>query len=114
MTKLTLNLVQGSVSLDFSAEAARQLQAEISTLMQTFKVAAGGAEDRGRPQPKPSMEYRFTGNAFLECFCNPNIWPTPFAAKVLLTIRDDNIRLTTEADLSRVIEDLNLYLDQVD
>lgn len=49
---------------------------------------------------------------FLEIFCNPNIWPSPFAAKVLITVRDASIRLTTEAELTRVIEDLNQYLDQ--
>ena len=48
---------------------------------------------------------RFTGEVLLEIFCNPNIWPTPFAAKVLVTVRDTSIRLTTEAELTRVIED---------
>ena len=111
---LTLNLVQGSVSLDFSGDAARQLKAEISSLMQTFKATAGTSGERGRPQAKPNLEYRFTGRTFLECFCNPNIWPSPFAAKVLLTIRDENIRLTTEAELPQLIEDLNLFLEQVE
>jgi hypothetical protein len=112
MAALTLNLVQGSVSVDFSGDAARQLQSEISSLMQTFKVAAG-SDKNARPKPKPNLEYRFSGRLFLECFCNPNIWPTPFAAKVLLTIRDENIRLTTEAELPQLIEDLNLYLEHL-
>jgi hypothetical protein len=49
---------------------------------------------------------------FLEVFCNPNIYPSPFSAKVLLTVRDDRLRLTTEAELTRVIEDLERYIDQ--
>lgn len=114
MAALTLNLIQGSVSFEFSGDAVRQLQSEISSLMQTFKVEADGSTKKGRPQPKPNLEYRFTGKAFVECFCNPNIWPTPFAAKVLLTIRDENIRLTTEAELPQLIEDLNLYLEQIE
>jgi hypothetical protein len=48
----------------------------------------------------------------LEIFCNPNIWPTPFAAKVLVTLRDERMRVSTELELTRVIEDLNQYLDQ--
>ena len=112
MARITLNLVQGSVALDFSDNAACQLKKEIAALMQTFKATAGSAEAKGRPQPKPNLEYQFTGRTFLECFCNPNIWPSPFAAKVLLTIRDENIRLTTEAELPQLIEDLNLYLEQ--
>jgi hypothetical protein len=58
------------------------------------------------------MEYRYTGEVFLEVFCNPNIYPSPFAAKVLLTVRDDRIRLTTEAELPRLLEDLGQYLEQ--
>jgi hypothetical protein len=58
------------------------------------------------------MEYRYTGDVFLELFCNPNIYPSPFSAKVLLTVRDDRLRLTTEAELTRTIEDIDRYLEQ--
>jgi hypothetical protein len=58
------------------------------------------------------MEYRYTGDVFLEVFCNPNIYPSPFAAKVLLTLRDEKIRLTTEAELTRLIEDIEQFLEQ--
>ncbi len=67
---------------------------------------------RSKVNPQKSMEYQHTGEVFLEIFCNPNIWPTPFAAKVLVTVRDSNIRLTTEAELTRMIEDINQYLEQ--
>jgi hypothetical protein len=73
------------------------------------KTSAGGT----KVSPQRPIEYRHTGEVFLEIFCNPNIWATPFAAKVLLTVRDDKIRLSTEAELTRVIEDVNLYLEQV-
>ena len=48
---------------------------------------------------------------FLEIFCNPNIYPNPFAAKLLITLRDEQIRLTSEAELTRLIEDLDQYLN---
>ncbi|GAB1538874.1 hypothetical protein NUACC21_15380 [Scytonema sp. NUACC21] len=111
---LTLNLVEGSVSFSFSPEAARELKAALDKLMQSLKaVSAKASSSGGKPTPQSPMEYRYTQEVFLEIFCNPNIWPTPFAAKVLLTIRDLNIRLTTEAELTRVIEDVNQYLEQV-
>ncbi len=108
MAQLRLNLVEGSVSFSFSPEAAQELKAAIATLMEHLKAAStsGG----GRPSPKPPMEYQHTGEVFLEIFCNPNIWPSPFAAKVLVTVRDDRIRLTTEAELTRLLEDVNEYL----
>ena len=82
--------------------------------MQKLKtVAAKTASVGGKPTPQKPMEYQYTGDVFLEVFCNPNIWPSPFAAKVLITIRDERIKLTTEAELTRIIDDVNQYLDQV-
>jgi hypothetical protein len=112
MTQLTINLVQGSVSFNFPPEAAQQLQQEISMLMQSLKaVATHASSGGGKPQPQKAMEYTYTGDIFLEVFCNPNIYPSPFAAKVLLTVRDDRLRLTSEAELTQLIEDLNLFLE---
>ncbi|NJL83702.1 MAG: hypothetical protein HC890_13510 [Chloroflexaceae bacterium] len=109
MAQITINLLQGAVSFSFPAEAARKLQEEITALMARLKAVANRSPG-SRPQPQPPMEYRFAGEVFLEVFCNPNIYPSPFAAKVLLTVRDDRIRLTSEAELTRLIEDLGSFL----
>lgn len=111
-SQLKLNLVEGSVSFTFTTEAAKELHSAIAQLMQSLKAAAQASTGGGKPSPQKSMEYRYTGDVFLEIFCNPNIWPSPFAAKVLITVRDERIRLTTEAELTRVIEDINQYLEQ--
>ncbi|AFY79668.1 MAG: hypothetical protein IGR93_14350 [Hydrococcus sp. C42_A2020_068] len=113
MTQITLNLVQGSVSFSFTPEAARELKQEIDRLMQSLKAIAVNVSSGGRLTPQKSMEYRYTGDVFLEIFCNPNIYPSPFAARVLLTVRDDRVRLMTEAELTRIIEDVERYLEQV-
>lgn len=110
---LKLNLVEGSVSFAFTADAARELQQAIAQLMQSLKAATQATGGGGKPTPQKPMEYRYSGDVFLEIFCNPNIWPSPFAAKVLVTLRDERIRLTTEAELTRVIDDVNQYLEQV-
>ena len=112
MTQITLNLIQGAVTFSFTPEAAEGLKKEIDQLMQSLKAIAANVSSGGRPTSQKSMEYRYTGDVFLEVFCNPNIYPSPFAAKVLLTVRDERIRLTTEAELTRVIEDLDRYLEQ--
>jgi len=106
---LTLNLVEGAISFSFNPQAAGDLQAALAQLMQSLKATANSGG--GKASPQKSMEYRYTGEVFLEVFCNPNIWPTPFAAKVLITVRDERIRVTTEAQLSRLIEDVNLYVE---
>jgi hypothetical protein len=110
---LKLNLVEGSVSFAFTADAARDLQQAIAQLMQSLKAATQATGGGGKPKPQKPMEYQYSGDVFLEIFCNPNIWPSPFAAKVLITLRDERIRLTTEAELTRVIDDVNQYLEQV-
>lgn len=111
LSPLTLNLVEGSVAFSFTPGAARELQSAIATLMESLKATAAKPAG-GKPNPQKPMEYRYTGDIFLEIFCNPNIWPSPFAAKVLIVLRDDRIRLTTEAELTRLREDLNQYLEQ--
>ena len=109
-SQLTLNLVEGAVSFTFSLEAAQDLRTAIAQLMVALKATARTTGSKTSPQPP--LEYRHVGEVWLEIFCNPNIWSSPFAAKVLVTVRDSHIRLTTEAELTRIIEDINLYLEQ--
>ncbi len=100
---ITLNLSEGSVRFNFSAAAAQDLQTALTHLRSQWQ----GPATTGQRQ---SLEYQHTGDVFLEIFCNPNIWPNAFAAKALITLRDDRIRLTTEASLSQLQEDLSQYL----
>lgn len=112
-SRLIINLVEGSVAISFTPQAAKELQLALTHLMDSLKAIATKKTAPGaRATPQKPMEYQYTGDVFLEIFCNPNIWATPFAAKVLITLRDDRIRLTTEAELSRLIEDINQYLEQ--
>lgn len=113
MSQLTLNLIQGSVSFKFTPSAAEHLLQEINKLMESLKQITLEHKSGHKPSVKPSMEYQYTGNIFLELFCNPNIYPNPFSAKVLVTIRDEHLRLTSEAELTRLMEDLEGYLQQV-
>ena len=108
----TINLLQGSVSFRFTPEAAQNLKTALDSLMVSMRAIAGTAGSSGRPSPKQPMEYQHTGDIFLEIFCNPNIYPSPFAAKVLVTLRDDRLRITSEAELPRLLEDLDNYLAQ--
>ncbi len=109
MQSLSINLVEGTVSFRFSPESAKELKSAINELMSSLKIVASSP---AKTNPQKSMEYRFTGDVFLEIFCNPNIWPSPFAAKVLITVRDDRIRLSTEVELTRLIDDVNQYIEQ--
>ena len=110
-SQFRLNLPEGTVSFSFTPESARDLQGAIASLMDSLKVTAQGAGSGNKPKPQKPMEYRYTGEVFLEVFCNPNIWSSPFAAKVLITLRDDRIRLSTEMALTRMTDDITQYLE---
>ncbi len=112
-SQLRLTLAEGSVAFSFDPKAAQDLKASIAEVMKSLKASAAATPvSGGKITPQKPMEYQYTGDIFLECFCNPNIYPSPFAAKVLVTIRDDKIRLTSEVELTRLVEDLNVYLEQ--
>ncbi|MFB2836473.1 hypothetical protein [Floridanema evergladense] len=109
---ITFNLMEGSVSFSFTPAAANNLKAALQELTERMKAASAKVASGGGTSPQEPIEYQYTGDVFLEIFCNPNIWANPFAAKVLITLRDERIRLSTEAELTRVIEDVNQYLEQ--
>jgi hypothetical protein len=105
--QFVINLANGSLSFSFTPSAARDLQAATNELLQRLKN-----KEPGKSAPQPPTEYQYTGEVFFEVFCNPNIWPTPFAAKVLITLRDDRIRASAETELTTLIADVSNYLEQ--
>ena len=110
-SQLKLNLVEGSVTFQCSVDTAQTIKKELAQLIVSLKSASSAVGGGQRPERQEPLEYQHAGDVFLELFCNPNIWPSPFAAKVLVTLRDDRIRLTTEAELTQVIEDINQYIE---
>jgi hypothetical protein len=110
---LVFNLASGSVSCGFTATAARELQAKLNEIARVLKAKAAQTDPSSRkPTPNPPIEYQYTGDVFLEIFCNPNIWANVFVAKVSITLRDDRIRVSSEAELTRIIEDVERFVEQ--
>ncbi|MFQ3678890.1 MAG: hypothetical protein SNJ60_00040 [Pseudanabaenaceae cyanobacterium] len=103
--QLILHFEGGAVTLQLSPGAARELQARLYDLIAQLQP--------GPRRSLPPFEYRYTGDIFLELFCNPNLWPSPFAAKILLSVRDDRLRLSQELLLTQVLADLEVYLQSV-
>ncbi len=113
MAQLTLNLETGSVSVELPTETVQAIKATLDDMMVSLKAVAGAPAGASKARsPQKPVEYRYKDAIFLELFCNPNIWPTPFAAKVLITLRDTHLRLSVEAGLSQLIADVSLFLDQ--
>jgi hypothetical protein len=110
-SQLVFNLASGSVSCGFTPTAARELQAKLNEIVQVLKAKTAEIAG-GKPKPSKPVEYQYTGDVFLEVFCNPNIYANPFVAKVLITLRDDRIRVSSEAELTRIIEDVERFVEQ--
>lgn len=114
MTVLTLQLSNGSLSLPLNLATGLELKSVLQQLLQQLRQAATPLSPGQRPTPQPSTDHRLeVGDIRLEVFCNPNLWPSPFAAKVLLSLRQGELRLSLETELSRLMEDLDQYLESI-
>ncbi|GJP34025.1 hypothetical protein CLOM_g18506 [Closterium sp. NIES-68] len=108
---ISFQIGETSLSIPFSVEKARALDASISNLLQTFREK----EKATRPQRWTTMEYRHSGDVsngdvFIEVFCNPNAYANAFQAKALITVKDDRIRFTSEGALSALKANIDEYL----
>lgn len=63
-SRLTLNLVEGSVSFQFTPQAAKELQATLSALISNLKTTAAKAIPGSKANPQTPMEYQHTGDIF--------------------------------------------------
>lgn len=111
--QLVFNLAGGSVTCNLTPTAAIELQTKLKEIVNILKTKTAQTPTSGARTAVKPIEYQYTGDIFLEVFCNPNIWANPFVAKVLITLRDDRIRVVSETELTRAIEDVERFLEQV-
>ncbi|MGY2753142.1 hypothetical protein ACVW0Q_001471 [Thermostichus sp. MS-CIW-21] len=108
--QFALNFATGSASFPLSAEGAREWHRALQTLVERLKVGASGPQR----QPQAPIEFHHAApNLYLEMFCNPNIWPGPHAAKVLVMLKTGALHLSIEVEFSRLQEDLSQYLESL-
>ena len=110
MNQFAIDLIQGAVSFRSDTQAAQNLKQEINASAQSLKEIALRNKQGGKPIPEKPMECQCAGGTFSELFCDPNICPAPSSAEALVTLRGDCIRLTSEAESTRLIEGLEQCL----
>ena len=108
---LTLNLSIGSIRIQCDRTLAADLKAALDRLMQSLKAVAAQPATGSKPTPEKSFEYQHRDRIFLEIFCNPNLYPSPYAAKVLLTLQDEQLRVVVETELTQMLDDVTQFLE---
>lgn len=105
-----LHLDTGSVTFPLSPAAAHDFQTSMEVLKERLRAAT--QPSNGQPkQAQPAVEFRQRGEVFVEVFCNPNIWPSAHAARLLITLKANGVKLSTETDFTRLLEDLAQFLE---
>jgi hypothetical protein len=107
LTQFRLHLNEGSIAFSCEPETAQALDQALKAFLVCFKDATPEAG------PRPCLEFQRSGGVFFEVFCNPNIWANPFSAKVLVTIKDTHLRLSSEVELTQLRDDLSDFLAQI-
>jgi hypothetical protein len=108
-TFLTFQTAEGSVSVALDLTQAKALQQSLDQLIQHLKEVAASPAGQ-KKTPRPATEHHHQGEVYFELFCNPNIWPSPYAAKALVTIKSPALKLSTEVELSRFRDDLQEFM----
>jgi len=99
---LVLHLPEGSLGVAFSPAAAVELAQQLHALKQSWQ----------HPIPRPELNFVNTDPVYLELFCNPNVWPSPFAAQVLVTVQHPQVRVSTQIGLPQLLEDVASFPNQ--
>ncbi|WP_287127856.1 hypothetical protein [Candidatus Cyanaurora vandensis] len=102
---IQLHIADVSLRVRFSVVEAVRLDTDLRELMERIKQAQAN-----RKQPQAAVEYRQREPIFVEVYGNPNLWPSPFAAKVLVTLKSTEIQVSGEAELTRLLEDVQEFL----
>jgi len=109
---ITLHLGETSVTFPFSVDNAKAVSETLTGANKAFAAK----EKAERPQRLPMLEYLQKGDAngdvFLEICCNPNAYPDAFQAKALVTIRKEDVKITSEGLLSALKADVDNFLEQ--
>jgi hypothetical protein len=93
----------------FSLEAATALGDQINELIASFKAIAGSAKE-GKRSIQKSLDYLYEDDKLrVQIECNPNVFPNAFNAKVYVTVDDGTIKVSSQAMLTQLIDNVKGY-----
>lgn len=110
MVPLSLDMADDTrLSFRFSLDAAVELGNEINELVASFKKITKSAKE-GKRVIENSLEYRYNdGSLKVDVECNPNVYPDPFTAQVYVVVDDGTIKVSSQALLTRLIDNVKAY-----
>lgn len=99
---LTLHLPDGTLRVGLADQAASDLLSRLQALHRSWQQAV--------PPPRPQLDVVYADPVRIEFFCNPNLWPHPSAAQVLVTVRHPQVQLSAQMPLPQLLADLEAWL----
>lgn len=107
---LTLDMADDTrLTFRFSLPAATVLGDEINDLVGAFKTIKTAAAEGKRVLAK-SLEFMHESDGLkVEVECNPNVYPDAFTAKVYVVVDDGCVKVSSQALLTRVIDNVKAY-----
>lgn len=97
------------LSFQFGAEPVTQLAKEINGLLRSFSEIAKSASSK-KKIIADRLEYEYQSNSMnVSVECNPNLFPDAFSAKVYVVVDDGNVRVASQAQLTKLIENVKTY-----
>ncbi len=102
------------LSVMFNATAATELADAINVLVRSFQAIAKGTKE-GRRVIEPSLDYAFEVEGLrVKVECNPNLFPDAFSAKAYVVVDDGRVRVSSQALLTRLIDNVKAYKTAVE
>ncbi|MCS6782609.1 MAG: hypothetical protein RMI89_10800 [Gloeomargarita sp. SKYBB_i_bin120] len=99
---LTLHVPDGTLRVALTRDVARELLEQLQALRQSWRQAI--------PPPRPELNFVHCDTVRLEFFCNPNVWPHPFAAQVLVTVCHPQVQVSTQIGLPQLLADVSAFV----
>ena len=111
---LVLNLADDTrLSFRFGLEQATALGEQVNALIMSFKATASAAK-HGERVVGESLDFHYQDDSLhVSVECNPNLFPNAFSAKVYIVIDDGNIRVSSQALLTQLIDNVKAYKAQL-
>ncbi len=114
--KLVLNMMDDTrISFTLGKDALKELMEELDHLIVVFKEAQAAKAKGERAVRVDAMEFMHEEEGLrFSVDCNPNLFENAFSATAYVMVDDGRVRVSSTAQLTRMIDNVKTYDDALD